>query len=262
MNFSKKIHELVGQNEQIVKTSQKHDANLQKNSTLYFQVGLILTLLATYGLFEMQFQTKSIVWEENYTETEFDVFVNYVPEPTPEPAKAKKVEPVRKKLLAISFKPIDNNSPTKEPTKDVVTEPIALSKPIVNKKPSKPAPAEKSTYSIIGVEQVPVYPGCEDFQTNDELRKCMSKKIERLISRKFDSDLAGALGFTGKQRINVQFKIDELGNVVEVKARAPHSKLENEAIKTINKIPKMIPAKQSNKEVTVTYSLPIILQVQ
>ena len=90
----------------------------------------------------------------------------------------------------------------------------------------------------------------------------MSNKIGRLISRKFVSDLAGALGFTGKQRINVQFKIDELGNVVEVKARAPHSKLENEAIKTINKIPKMIPAKQSNKEVTVIYSLPIILQVQ
>jgi len=56
MNFSKKNHERVGQNEPVVKKSQKHDANLQKNSTLYFQVGLILTLLATYGLFEMQFE--------------------------------------------------------------------------------------------------------------------------------------------------------------------------------------------------------------
>jgi len=53
MNFSKKNHELVGQNEQNVTKSQKHDLNLQKTSTLYFQVGLILTLLATYGLFEM-----------------------------------------------------------------------------------------------------------------------------------------------------------------------------------------------------------------
>jgi len=262
MNFSKKIHELVGQNEQIVKTPQKHDANLQKNSTLYFQVGLILTLLATYGLFEMQFQTKSIVWEENYPETEPNVYVNYVPEPTPEPVKAKKVEPVRQKLLAINFKPIDNNSSIKEPTKDVVTEPIPLSKPTITKKPSKPAPPEKSTYSIIGVEQVPIYPGCEDFKTNDELRACMSKKIGRLISRKFDSDLAGELGYAGKQRINVQFKIDKLGNVIDVKARAPHAKLEREAINTINKIPKMIPAMQSNKEVVVTYSLPIVLQVQ
>ena len=34
----------------------KHDANLQKNSTLYFQVGLIVCLLVTYGLLEMQFE--------------------------------------------------------------------------------------------------------------------------------------------------------------------------------------------------------------
>ena len=93
---------------------------------------MILTLLATYGLFEMQFQTKSIVWEENHQETQLEVYVNYVLELTPELTKAKKVEPVRKKLLAISFKPIDNNSPTREPTKEVVTEPIHLSKPILN----------------------------------------------------------------------------------------------------------------------------------
>ena len=262
MNFSKKTHELVGQNEQIVKSSQKHDANLQKNSTLYFQVGLILTLLATYGLFEMQFQTKSIAWEENFPETEPDVYVNYVLKPTPAPVEAKKVEPVRKKLLAINFIQREDNSPLDEIKKDIITEPISPVKPTIVKKPSKPSPPDTSTYSMIGVEQVPIYPGCEDFQTNDELRNCMSKKIGRLISRKFDSDLAGELGFTGKQRISVQFKIDKLGNVIEVKARAPHDKLEREAIKTINEIPKMIPAKQSNKEVTVMYSLPIILQVQ
>ncbi|MCK0178585.1 hypothetical protein MWU50_04705 [Flavobacteriaceae bacterium S0862] len=62
---------------------------------------MILTLITTYGLFEMQFQTKSIVWEDNYQETELDVYVNYVLELTLESAKAKKVELVRKKLLTI-----------------------------------------------------------------------------------------------------------------------------------------------------------------
>ncbi|MCB0444317.1 MAG: hypothetical protein KDC68_01405, partial [Gelidibacter sp.] len=46
-------------NASIVKP-QKHDANLQKNSAVYFQVGLILCLLVTYGLFEMKFE------EQNY----------------------------------------------------------------------------------------------------------------------------------------------------------------------------------------------------
>jgi len=43
-------HELIRQNEQNVKKPQKHDANLQKNSTIYFQVGLILCLFMVYGL--------------------------------------------------------------------------------------------------------------------------------------------------------------------------------------------------------------------
>ncbi len=58
MNFFTKIHELLRQKERIVKKSQKHVANLQKNSTLYFQVGLIICLLFTNVLFEMYFETK------------------------------------------------------------------------------------------------------------------------------------------------------------------------------------------------------------
>jgi protein TonB len=43
------------------KKSQKHDVNLQTNSTLYFQIGLILCLLGTYALFEMQFVDQKIL---------------------------------------------------------------------------------------------------------------------------------------------------------------------------------------------------------
>ena len=57
MSNQKKTHDLIRQNEQIAKKSQKHEANLQKNSTLYFQVGLIVCLLATFGLLEMKFET-------------------------------------------------------------------------------------------------------------------------------------------------------------------------------------------------------------
>ena len=50
-----KNHDLIRQNESKVKSSQKHDVNLRKNSTLYFQIGLIVCLLATYGVIEMKF---------------------------------------------------------------------------------------------------------------------------------------------------------------------------------------------------------------
>lgn len=66
MKLLKSNHKLVGQNEQIVKKSHKHDTNLRNNSTLYFQVGLILTLLASYGLLEMNFESESFKFVSPY----------------------------------------------------------------------------------------------------------------------------------------------------------------------------------------------------
>ncbi len=90
----------------------------------------------------------------------------------------------------------------------------------------------------------------------------MSAKINKFVQKKFNTDLAGDLGLTGRQRINVIFKIDKHGNVVGVRSRAPHPRLEKEAARVINLLPKMKPGKQRGKAVTVSYSLPIIFQVQ
>ena len=262
MNLLKKDHKFVGQNEQVIKTT-KHDANLRKNTTIYFQVGLILTLLAVHGLFEMQFQTQPFDFGDPPELSEPDVYVNFVPEPpTPAPVVEQKIEPQRTPLLALNFKEVKDDVVLKEAPKEVVVEPpsIPVTKPSVNSRPKEKV--EKKEYNIIGVEQVPIYPGCEKYTTNDELRACMSKKIGRLIGRKFNTQIGSELGLQGKQRISVQFKIDANGNVTEIKARAPHQKLEHEAIKTVGKIPQMIPGKQRNKNVSVIYSLPIVFQVQ
>ena len=111
------------------------------------------------------------------------------------------------------------------------------------------------------IENVPVFPGCER-GNNEKKRKCMSEKISKFVQRKFNTDLAGDLGLTGRQRISVIFKIDKGGNVTGVRARAPHPRLEKEAQRVINLLPKMQPGKQRGKAVIVPYSLPIIFQVQ
>ncbi len=90
----------------------------------------------------------------------------------------------------------------------------------------------------------------------------MSEKISKLIRKKFNPDLADGLGLSGKQKIDVQFKIDKTGKVTDIKTRAPHARLEKEAERVINKIPQMTPGRQSNKNVGVIYSLPIIFKVQ
>lgn len=55
--FSMKNRDIIRQNDRVVKNTHKHHVNLRKNSALYFQVGLILCLLTTYGLLEVKFQT-------------------------------------------------------------------------------------------------------------------------------------------------------------------------------------------------------------
>ena len=69
-----KEHNLTRQNENKVQHSQKHDANLQKNSTLYFQVGLILCLLAVYGALEMPFESTNLAVIEESVEPVFEEY--------------------------------------------------------------------------------------------------------------------------------------------------------------------------------------------
>ncbi|CAH8282475.1 TonB-like protein [Mariniflexile fucanivorans] len=114
------------------------------------------------------------------------------------------------------------------------------------------------------IENVPVYKGCDDSMTNTELKNCMSTSISKHVAKNFNTKIANGLGFPdGKVRINLIFKIDREGNVVDIRSRAPHKALENEAIRVIKLIPRMDkPGYQKGKPVTVPYSLPIVFNIQ
>lgn len=90
----------------------------------------------------------------------------------------------------------------------------------------------------------------------------MSDKITEFVNKKFNNDLGIQLGLTGNNRIQFVFQIDTQGNIVGVQSRAPHPKLEQEAARVINALPKMKPGMQRGKAVPVSYSLPIIFKVQ
>ena len=107
------------------------------------------------------------------------------------------------------------------------------------------------------IENVPIYPGCEGSGNNDALKACFSKKIQEFVNQNFNKNLAIKLGLQGRQRISVQFKIDQYGNAVDIRTRAPHPKLEDEAINVIRSLPQVIPGKQRGQKVGVLYALPI-----
>jgi protein TonB len=260
MNNPKKTHELIRQNEQIVEKSQKHDANLQKNSTIYFQIGLIVCLLTVYGLFEMNFQT-TIPPVVDLMPPDEPVYV-HIPEVKPKVLDF--VEPLEQQKIKSSenFKQVIDDTPLKdilkdiEPTKDFVPT-LETGKVIV---PDEPI--DEPLVHFLRIEQVPIYPGCEKAKDNEERKQCMSEKITKLIQRKFDGSIASDYGLIGKQKIDIQFTIDKTGHITDVITRSPHPKLDEEAERVINILPTMLPGKQRDKPVGVIYNLPIVFEVQ
>ncbi|WP_051209864.1 M56 family metallopeptidase [Gelidibacter mesophilus] len=112
------------------------------------------------------------------------------------------------------------------------------------------------------VDEVPIFTGCEDFNSNKERKQCMSDKVSMFVNKNFNVDIAKEHNLKGKQRISVIFKLGKDGKIREIKARAPHLALEEEAIRVIQLLPEFTPGKQKGKAVTVPYSLPILFMVQ
>ena len=112
------------------------------------------------------------------------------------------------------------------------------------------------------IDQVPLFEGCEPSGSKDADKDCTSQKVAEFVNKNYNTDLATELGLTGRQRINVIFKIGADGKVRDVMSRAPHPGLEAEAIRVIKSMPDFTPGKQKGEAVTVPYSLPILFQVQ
>ena len=264
MKNSKNDFGLAGQSTTEVKKSQKHDANLQKNSSLYFQIGLILCLLGTYALFEMQFQEKKLnldIPEQNEL-----ALIDVVSAVVPEVIQPQKPEPKieRSTTLIEKYKEVENDKNEVEHKIISPEERKPVAKPFVpSSLPDTEDPEDADVFvPFTLIEKVPVYPGCEKYNTNKDRKKCMSDKITKLIWNKFNVGIGSNYGISGIQRIYTQFTIDKFGNVTDIKARGPHPALEKEANRVINKIPKMEPGLQRQVPVGVIYTLPIVFDVR
>ena len=90
----------------------------------------------------------------------------------------------------------------------------------------------------------------------------MSQNVSKFVAQNFNTKVGEENGLIGRQKIYVHFKIDNQGNVVNVKAKAPHEVLESEAKRVIEMLPKMTPGMQEGKAVNVPYSLPIVFEIE
>jgi hypothetical protein len=107
------------------------------------------------------------------------------------------------------------------------------------------------------IDQIPTFPGCEK---ND--KKCFSMNVQKHFAINYDGKLPKTLKLEkGKKRVITIFEIDEQGDVVNIRAKAPVKELEEEAKRVAGLLPKMKPGKHKGKVVKVRYTLPIALWV-
>lgn len=247
-----------------MKTPKKHaKKQLEKFSTIFTQLGLVLTLFVVFLVLEHETAkdvaivepTNAQVYEKVYT---FDI-------PVIIKRKVKEIEkPKPERVIKEVFKPevVDNNTENTTVIDLPVDEaPIDLNQ-IPELKETETIKDSDDPVSINNVQNTPVFKGCEGLSEEENI-KCFERKIQQHIQRNFNSELAQEVGLnSGKYKIITQFIIDKKGDVVDVKIRAPHTKLKKETNRVVNKIPKFIPGKQNNKEVKVKYTLPITFRVE
>tara|TARA_R110001583_G_scaffold61843_4_gene182365 strand:+ start:4890 stop:5609 length:720 start_codon:yes stop_codon:yes gene_type:complete len=237
-----------------IKKSPK--ANLENYSKLFMQLGLVLALLVVYLAIEKKTYDRVIgnlgpvVLNMEDEEQTIEIEQIKPPEPkTPPPPTPDKIEVVQDEVeveetVIESTETDENEAVEVEEIVEVDEEEDVL---------------EDVPFAII--EDVPVYPGCKGNKA--ELRACLQEQITKHVNRKFNADLASDLGLApGVKRIFVMFKIDKSGNIVDVMARAPHKRLQEEAIRVVNLLPKMTPGRQRGTPVGVKYSLPIAFKVE
>ncbi|MEO8933822.1 MAG: energy transducer TonB [Xanthomarina sp.] len=230
-------------------------SNVGRNSSLFFAVGLALVLFVTYTAINYKTYDREAIdigmlnldkeLEEEIPITE----QLQTPPPPPPPPAAPEVIEVVEDEVEVEETVIESTESSQEEeiveVEEVFVEEVE----------------EDVEVPFAVIENVPVFPGCEK-GNNDAKKACMNDKMSKFIAKRFNTDLAGDLGLSGVQKINVFFKIDKNGDIVDVKARAPHPRLEQEAIRVVSLLPQMQPGKQRGKAVRVPYFLPIKFQVQ
>lgn len=240
-----------------MKPKKNPKADIAKRSVLFFQIGLILVLFITWRAIEWKTYDKDAIdtgivqmdmlEEEEVPITELNT---PPPPPPPPPPPAPEIIEVVENEEEVEETIIESTETNQEEIVEV--EEVEVAEEV----------EEIADVPFAVIENVPIFPGCEDEQTNEARKACMSEKINDFVNDRFDTGLGSDLGLSGINRIYVQFRIEKNGDVTVLGARAPHPRLKEEAARVINMLPQMEPGRQRGRAVGVLYSLPIVFRVQ
>lgn len=229
------------------------NVDLNRNSGLYFVIGLTIVLFTTWRLLEIKtYETQeefvAVLDVEDDMSEEVPITEMLKTPPPPPPPSAPEVIEIVEDIEEVEETVITSTESSQETfVEDAVVRMDDLNMEEVEEDISVP-------FAII--EKVPVFPGCEDLATEQEKKECFNQKVQQHIKKNFNYPATALeMGISG--RVFVQFEIDKSGKVANIRQRGPDKLLETEAVRIINTLPKMKPGHQRGKPVKVGYSIPI-----
>lgn len=238
-----------------VKKNPEFDLN--RNSGLYFVIGLTIVLFLTWRALEYksypdETETLNMVMAVDDLKEDVPITESIKTPPPPPPPSAPEVIEVVEDTEEIEETIIESTEISQE---TVIDDVIAVDDVQVGEE------EEEITVPFAVIENVPIFPGCESATNNEERKLCFQRKIQEHINKEFTYPPAALeLGIQG--RVFVQFLIDSKGNVGSIRMRGPDRNLEKEAERIVATLPQMTPGKQRGKSVSVPYSIPINFVIQ
>ncbi|MBU2947969.1 energy transducer TonB [Zobellia uliginosa] len=232
-------------------------ADLNRNSGLYFVIGLTIALLIVWRALE--YKTYDTVDEfvqlldvQEDLQEDVPITKAFNTPPPPPPPSAPEIIEIVEDAAEVEETIIESSEINQE---TVIEKEIAVNEVEVAEE------EEEITVPFAVIENVPVFPGCENMKTNDEKKACFQQKIQEHVKKEFQYP-ATALELNIQGKVFVYFVIDQKGYITGIKTRGPDANLESEASRIVAALPKMKPGTQRGMNVKVPYSIPINFKMQ
>ena len=226
-------------------------ADLNKNSNLYFVIGLTLVLGVTWGAIEYKTYEKvfDLAALDMLEDDDEDIPITEqlkTPPPPPPPPPAPEVIEVVEDEEEVEETVIESTETDQD---EIIIEEIEVEEEF-----------DDIDVPFAVIEDVPIFPGCESV-AKSQRRACFQEQMNKHIRRNFRyPDIAQEMGIQG--RVYVNFIIAKDGSITNIRMRGPDKNLENEAQRIISRLPRMTPGKQRGRAVRVPFSIPITFRLQ
>ncbi|MEK6153294.1 energy transducer TonB [Flavobacteriaceae bacterium 3-367] len=236
-----------------MKPKKNPKADLNRDSGLFFVIGLTVVLFLTWRALEMKTYDKDqqivemIQVIDELKNEEAPKTENVKAPPPPPPPAAPEIIEIVEDEAEIEETVIESTETSQDA---VIEEPIIDVDDVAVEEEE-----EEISVPFAVIENVPIFPGCEG-GTNEERKTCFQEKIQEHINKNFKYP-ASALEMGTQGKVFVLFTIDSKGIVSQIKTRGPDRVLEKEAHRIIASLPQMTPGRQRGKNVSVPYSIPI-----